>query len=62
MLLKTRLNKKGMAALEYGILVVMIVLALMTLQTGVRRAISAKWRTAGDVFGGGRQYEPGVTH
>lgn len=53
--------KKGVTSLEYAILIVFLIVALLSMQTLLRRAISAKWKEAGDQFGSGRQYEPGVT-
>jgi Flp pilus assembly pilin Flp len=51
----------GMTTLEYSVVVLAIVIALLAVQVSLRRAISFKWREAADSFGSGRQYEPGVT-
>ncbi len=54
-------TKMGMTTLEYSVLVLAVVLALLAVQVSLRRAVSSKWREAADSFGSGRQYEPGVT-
>jgi len=50
-------RKKGFLTLEYVILFVVIVAALLTMSVYLKRALSGKWRSAGDVFGFGRQYQ-----
>jgi len=50
-----------MTTLEYSVLAVVILAALLAMQVVLRRAISGKWRSTGDGFGAGRQYEEGVT-
>jgi Flp pilus assembly pilin Flp len=54
-------GKHGLSVFEYSILIAVLALALLAMQNYLRRAISQKWRDAGDSFGVGRQYEPGVT-
>jgi Flp pilus assembly pilin Flp len=54
-------GNKGSTMLEYAVLAVALVLALLVMQVPLRRAISYKWREAADSFGSGRQYEQGVT-
>jgi len=53
--------KKGFSSLEYVVLIIVIIAALVVMSSHLRRAISGKWRTAADSFGQGRQYAPGVT-
>jgi Flp pilus assembly pilin Flp len=55
-------TKKGVALLEYSILVSALILALIAVQTTLRRALSSRWKAAADgTFGSGRQYDPGTT-
>lgn len=54
-------GKKASAILEYGLLITIIIAALIAMQVYVKRAISGKYKEAADIFGFGRQYEPGVT-
>ena len=58
---RTYRSKMGMTTLEYSVVVLAMVIALLAVQVSLRRAISYKWREAADSFGSGRQYEPGVT-
>ncbi len=58
---KNRFFKSGMTTLEYSVLAVVILAALLAMQVALRRVISGKWRSSGDSFGSGRQYEEGVT-
>ena len=51
----------GSLAIEYTVLVVIVVAALIGMQVYIRRAISGRWREAADGFGHGRQYEYGST-
>jgi len=50
-----------MSIVEYSILIAIVVAALMGMQIYLKRAICGKWKAAGDVFGYGRQYDPGET-
>ena len=61
--IKKKINRiKGAApVIEYIVLVVVIIAALASMSEYIRRAVSGKWREVGDVFGFGRQYEPGRT-
>jgi Flp pilus assembly pilin Flp len=52
---------RGQAAVEYAVLVAIVVAALISMAVYTKRALSGKWRGVGDTFGHGRQYEPGVT-
>ncbi|MBU3934118.1 MAG: hypothetical protein KKH11_05585 [Candidatus Omnitrophica bacterium] len=53
--------RKGSLAIEYAVLVAIVVVALLGMQVYIRRALCGRWREAADTFGHGRQYEPGVT-
>ena len=51
---------KGFLSLEYAVLIVIAIAALMAMSTYFKRAICGKWRQAADTFGHGRQYAPSV--
>ncbi|MBI4355536.1 MAG: hypothetical protein HY597_03680 [Candidatus Omnitrophica bacterium] len=51
----------GQSTIEYAVLIAVVVAALLLMQRYVKGAIAQRWRSAGDVFGFGQQYEPGVT-
>lgn len=53
--------RRGSLAIEYTVLIAIVVAALLGMQVYVKRAICGRWRAAADTFGHGRQYEPGVT-
>lgn len=53
--------KKGVSIVEYSILIAVVAAALIGMQIYLKRAICGNWRAAGDVFGFGRQFEPGKT-
>lgn len=57
---RTYRSKMGMTTLEYSVVVLAMVIALLAVQVSLRRAISYKWREAADSFGSGRQYDSGV--
>ena len=57
--LRTSRGKMGMTTLEYAVVVLAIVIALLAVQVSLRRAISYKWRETADSFGSGRQYDSG---
>ena len=52
---------KGVLTIEYTLLIVVAIAAFIGMAVYAKRAICSKWRQAGDSFGHGRQYEPGVT-
>lgn len=54
-------RNKGAFSLEYAVLIAVTAAALIGMSIYIKRALCGKWRDAGDVFGYGRQYEPGVT-
>lgn len=56
-----RKNRKGITSLEYAVLVIALILAIVAVQTTLRRAIASKWKETADSFGSGRQYDPAVT-
>ncbi|MFA5039188.1 MAG: hypothetical protein WC732_05870 [Candidatus Omnitrophota bacterium] len=50
-------HRAGLGVVEYVVLIVAIIAAMLTIQTPLRRALCARWRDAADSFGVGRQYE-----
>lgn len=54
-------RRRGQTALEYAVLIAVVVAALVGMSIYVKRSLSGKWREVGDTFGHGRQYEPGTT-
>ena len=54
-------RRKGQAVLEYCILVVILVAALMAAKRFFKAVIMGRWQQTADSFGFGRQYEPGRT-
>jgi len=54
-------GRRAVSAVEYAVFIVVLILALLAMQFYLRRAMCGRLRNAGDVFGQGRQYEPGVT-
>ncbi|MFC1631571.1 hypothetical protein ACFL1I_07845 [Candidatus Omnitrophota bacterium] len=60
MMLRLR-NKKGSSILEYVALIVLLIAAFLLMEKYVKRSLCDRWRSAGDIFGGGRQYLPNVT-
>ena len=53
--------RRGQSAIEYTVLVAIVVAALLGMAVYTKRALDGKWREVGDTLGYGRQYEPGVT-
>ena len=52
---------RGQAVLEYCIMVVILVAALMAAKRFFKAVIMGRWQSTADSFGFGRQYEPGRT-
>ena len=55
------LSSRGQTALEYAALIAIVSAALVGMSLYTRRALSGRWKTVGDAFGFGRQYERCVT-
>jgi len=55
-----RKKKKGQTTLEYAILVIIIIAALISIQTYIKRGIQGRLRSAADDIGD--QYSPGNTN
>lgn len=54
----TRHLRHGAFSIEYAVLVVVVVAAVVGMAVYLKRAFSGRWRDAADTFGHGRQYEP----
>ncbi len=48
----------GMSTLEYVALVTVAVAALVGMSMYLKRGLEGKWRSVGDTFGFGKQYDP----
>lgn len=57
-----KMNKKAQSFIEFAILIAVIAIALVAMRVYFLRSVQGKFREAGDVFGGGDQYAPGVTN
>ena len=51
-------RRDGMLAVEFAALVVFVAAALAVMAFYVKRGLSGRWRSVGDTFGYGRQYQP----
>ena len=51
-------GKKASSIVEYMIVVMFLLAAFFAFQLYVVRGFSGRWKAVGDVFGGGRQYDP----
>ena len=56
-----RNKRSGFLALEYALLIAIVVAAFLGMSGYLKRSLSGKWRSVADSFGYGRQYAPGVT-
>ena len=53
-----KIRGKGTLSLEYAVLIVILIAALVAMSVYIRRSICGRLREAGDTFGYGRQYQP----
>lgn len=51
-------SRRGVTAIEYSLLLAVVVAGIVGAQIYLKRAISGRWRQAADTFGYGRQYDP----
>ncbi len=58
---ETMIKDRGFLAIEYVVLIAIVVIALLGMQLHIKRAICGRWRSAADGIGFGRQYQPGLT-
>jgi len=49
-------RQKAFTVLEYCLLIIVIVAALLLMQVYLRRALVGKWKSAADTIGFGRQW------
>ena len=62
MLFNYRENRKnGVSTIEYVMMIVVLIAAMLVMQKYILRAMSGRWRNIGDSFGFGRQYDPKKT-
>jgi len=54
-----RLGRKGQSTLEYAVLIVVIIAALIAMQVYLKRGIQGKMRESADTIG--EQFSPGIT-
>ena len=47
--------------IEYAVLIAVVAAAMVGMSVYARRALAGRWKSVGDAFGYGRQYEPNVT-
>jgi len=53
--------KKAVSLIEYCVLLAVVAAALVGMQIYLKRAVCGNWKQTGDVFGFGRQFDPGKT-
>lgn len=56
-----KIGQDGIGTLEYALLLFAFVVALIIVQTPLRRAFCSRWKSAADQIGFGRQYDQGST-
>jgi hypothetical protein len=56
LLCRTIRSRGGFFSIEYAIVILVIVAALISMGVFMQRALSDRYRSAGDSFGFGRQY------
>ena len=54
-------NKKAASTLEYIVLVTIILMTILAFQKYIVRGFAGRWKSVGDSFGAGRQYDPQKT-
>lgn len=55
-------KRRATTALEYSVVIAVLVAALLGVQIYIKRAVCARWKESGDVFGFGRQFSPTKTN
>ncbi len=51
-------GKIGMSAVEYSVVIAIVVAALIVMQFYFKRSLSSRWKDTADVFSFGRTYQP----
>lgn len=59
--MKNQNNNLGQSIIEYLIVIVIVVAALLAMTGLLKRKVQANFRESADAFGEGRQFEEGVT-
>ena len=54
-------NKKATSTIEYAMLIIIIMSAVLLSQRYILRGFAGRWKAAGDAFGQGKQYDPKKT-
>ena len=54
-------RKTGVSALEYTLLISVILFTILSFQKYLVRGFAGRWKVAGDTFGFGKQYDPQKT-
>ena len=49
--------RRGGFSIEYAVLIAVVSAAVLGMSVYVQRALAGRWRSVGDTFGQGRQYE-----
>lgn len=57
--MRKMLNKRGQSTLEYAVLIVVIIAALIAMQVYLKRGIQGRMRESSDQIG--EQFSPGIT-
>ncbi len=53
-----RMDHTAQSTLEYAVLIAVVVAGIVIMQIYMKAALSGRWKTMADTFGGGQQYEP----
>lgn len=54
-------NRNAFTIVEYAVLIMFILTAVFVFRTYILRALSGRYKSVGDTYGFGRQYEEGKT-
>lgn len=54
-------RKKGVALIEYTMVIIIVIMALLFLQKFIVRGFAGRWKDVGDTFGYDKQYDPTAT-
>ena len=51
-------EKRGMSAVEYSVVIAIVIAALLVMQFYFKRSLSSRWKDTADVFSYGRTFQP----
>jgi len=54
-------KNRAQSLMEYGVVIIVVAIALVAMRTYLVRSFQEKYRQTGDVFGEGEQFKPGLT-